>query len=221
MTRISIDSNRLSLILRRGRDDLRRSNHLFTSGLSSLNRRQAQTDNDTELVSHSINEANIRASIVETQVNLEELKQKFNSKKTSNDTTETRQSRKFTDLQKVLQTPACLDETAITMNFLTRRLLCDMFDIPLFKDLLKTKIELKLKEIAVRKYSKVSTKFKLFALSGFDLRESPCRFTGSWKYIPSYSQSRAYAMEYTRHLGEFIPLLSRKYQVEQFDNKKT
>ena len=52
-------------------------------------------------------------------------------------------------LQKVLQTPECLDEAAITINLMTRRLLCDMFDIPVFKDLLKNKIEMKLKEIAV------------------------------------------------------------------------
>ena len=53
-------------------------------------------------------------------------------------------------LQKVLQSPECLDEAAITINFLTRRLLCDMFDVPLFKDLLKTKVEMKMKEVAVR-----------------------------------------------------------------------
>lgn len=52
-------------------------------------------------------------------------------------------------LQKVLQTPECLDEAAITLNFMTRRLLCDMFYTPTFKDLLKTKVEMKLKEIAV------------------------------------------------------------------------
>lgn len=52
-------------------------------------------------------------------------------------------------LQKVLQTPECLDEAAITINFLTRRLLCDMFDISMFKDLFKNKIEMKLKELAV------------------------------------------------------------------------
>lgn len=154
--------SRLSLVLRRGREDIKRVNNIFTTCLSSssLNRRSTQTDTDTELISHSINEANIRASIVETQINLEELQQKLKlSKKTRNDTDETERtisskSRKLTaneiSLQKVLQTPECLDEAAITINFLTRRLLCDMFDIPLFKDLFKTKIELKLKEIAVR-----------------------------------------------------------------------
>jgi hypothetical protein len=32
---------------------------------------------------------------------------------------------------------------------MTRRLLCDMFDVPIFKDLIKGKVEMKLKEIAV------------------------------------------------------------------------
>lgn len=32
---------------------------------------------------------------------------------------------------------------------MARRLLSDMFDVPLFKDLIKTKVEMKLKEIAV------------------------------------------------------------------------
>ncbi len=52
-------------------------------------------------------------------------------------------------LQKVLQTPECLDEAAMTINFMTRRLVGDMFDASFFKDLLKNKIEMKLKELAV------------------------------------------------------------------------
>ena len=32
---------------------------------------------------------------------------------------------------------------------MARRLLSDMFDVPLFKDLIKTRVELKLKEVAV------------------------------------------------------------------------
>lgn len=52
-------------------------------------------------------------------------------------------------LQAILQSPECLDEAAITINFMARRLLCDMFEIPVFKDLLKTKVEMKLREVAV------------------------------------------------------------------------
>ena len=32
---------------------------------------------------------------------------------------------------------------------MSRRLLCDMFDTPFFTDLIKTKVEMKLKEVAV------------------------------------------------------------------------
>ena len=52
-------------------------------------------------------------------------------------------------LQNILQSPECLDEAAITINFMARRLLSDMFEIPMFKDLLKAKVEMKMKEIAV------------------------------------------------------------------------
>lgn len=62
-----------------------------------------------------------------------------------------KKSKKFDDnLDRLLKSTDCLDEAAITLNFLLRRLLCDVFEERLFKDLLKEKIELKLKEIAVR-----------------------------------------------------------------------
>jgi hypothetical protein len=60
------------------------------------------------------------------------------------------------NLDRLLNSPDCLDEAAITLNFLGRRLLCDIFEEPFFKDLLKEKIELKLKELAV------SCSFKFF-----------------------------------------------------------
>lgn len=53
------------------------------------------------------------------------------------------------NLDRLLDAPDCLDQAAITMNFVLRRLLCDVFEEPLFKDFMKEKIELKLKEIAV------------------------------------------------------------------------
>ena len=52
-------------------------------------------------------------------------------------------------LQKVLQSAQCLDEAAIAMNVLIRRLFCDTFDIPILKDLFAQKVEMKLKEFAV------------------------------------------------------------------------
>ena len=52
-------------------------------------------------------------------------------------------------LHRIFDSPACLDEAAFTLNFLFRRLFCDVFQEKLLEDLLKEKIELKLKEIAV------------------------------------------------------------------------
>jgi len=179
---------RLSLVLRKGKDEIERVNNLLatsnnslscSTSNSSLNRRPAQTEADTELVSNIVNESHIRASVIETQMNIEELQRKakvclmenvffmsylfiFKKKETENaekdasgtHRTIARKSKKLTpneiNLQKVLQTPECLDEAAITINFMTRRLLCDIFNGPVFKDLLKTKIEMKLKEIAVK-----------------------------------------------------------------------
>lgn len=72
-------------------------------------------------------------------------------------------------LERLFSSPDCLDEAAITLNFLSRRLLCDLFDEPLFKDLLKEKIELKLKEMAVRNYWKKRKKhYSLFQVSVLD-----------------------------------------------------
>ncbi|CAF0935653.1 unnamed protein product, partial [Didymodactylos carnosus] len=54
-----------------------------------------------------------------------------------------------TSLEKLLHSSSCLDEAAITMNFILRRLLCDMFDdSKVFTDALTERAETKLKEIA-------------------------------------------------------------------------
>jgi hypothetical protein len=77
--------SRLSLVLRKGKDEIERVNNLrvtnnnsLSSSISnsSLNRRQAQTEGDTEFFSNPVNESHIRASIIETQMNIEELQQK-------------------------------------------------------------------------------------------------------------------------------------------------
>ncbi|CAF0798072.1 unnamed protein product [Adineta steineri] len=162
--------HKLALILLKGKEEIERVNNLrvnsksqlsSTISNSSLYRRQPQTDSDIELISNFVTESHIRASVIETQINAEKLQQKAKKKQLENiekDASGTRRtiarkSKKFipneTSLQKVLQTPECLDEAAITINFMTRRLLCDMFDISVFKDLLKEKVEMKLKELAV------------------------------------------------------------------------
>ncbi|CAF4034076.1 unnamed protein product, partial [Rotaria sordida] len=161
--------HKLSLVLRKGKEEIERVKYLASTNgsLSSsilnsyLYQRQAQTDADTVLVSNPVTEANIRASVIETQINAEELQQRAKEKESENaekdasgtHRTIARKSKKLipneTSLQKVLQTPECLDEAAITINFMIRRLLCDIFHTPVLKDLLKNKIEMKLKEIAV------------------------------------------------------------------------
>ncbi|CAF3683581.1 unnamed protein product [Rotaria socialis] len=163
--------HKLSLVLSKGKEDIERFKYLLTTSnncVSSstsnfyINRRQTQTCADAVLISNSTNETHIRSSIIETQINAEELLQSKlkakESKNTEKDSSEihrtiTRKSKNLTcneaNLEKILQTSECLDEAAITLNFMTRRLLCDMFDTPVFKDLLKNKVELKLKEIAV------------------------------------------------------------------------
>ncbi|CAF0839509.1 unnamed protein product [Rotaria sordida] len=161
--------HKLSLVLRKGKEEIERVKYLASTNgsLSSsilnsyLYQRQAQTDADTVLVPNPVTEANIRASVIETQINAEELQQRAKEKESENaekdasgtHRTIARKSKKLipneTSLQKVLQTPECLDEAAITINFMIRRLLCDIFHTPVLKDLLKNKIEMKLKEIAV------------------------------------------------------------------------
>ncbi|UJR29961.1 hypothetical protein I4U23_017508 [Adineta vaga] len=163
--------HKLSLTLRKGKEDIERTNNLMAGSNSSLSslgssstlyRRLAQTDADTELVPNPVTESEIQAAVNETQINAEELQEKAKIVEPENEEldasgthrTAARKSKKSTpneaSLQKVLQSPECLDEAAITINFLTRRLLCDMFDIPIFKDLIKTKVEMKLKEVAVK-----------------------------------------------------------------------
>ncbi|CAF0730233.1 unnamed protein product [Adineta steineri] len=188
--------HKLSLVLRKGKEEIERTNNLTTgknnSGdtTPSLHRRLPQTDADIELVPNVITEADVNAAIVETEANAEEFHEKAQFERTGPHINETidslrvritapldftaeevdpddiekditgtkrtivRKSRKTTpseaSLQHVLQSPECLDETAITINFLARRLLCDMFEIPVFKDLIKDKVEMKLKEVAVK-----------------------------------------------------------------------
>jgi hypothetical protein len=81
---------------------------------------------------------------------------------------------------------------------MTRRLLCDMFDIPVFKDLLKTKIEMKLKELAVSFFFQFINYKKDFP--GINSRKSPCCIHRSRQYISNYIKNRTNAMEYTGYM---------------------
>ncbi|CAF3358880.1 unnamed protein product [Rotaria sp. Silwood1] len=123
---------------------------------------------DTEILRSQINEADIRSDMAQARLTAQELRnetlekekdkdKKVNDKDVDKDSISSHHTaslkKKFRkqeeNLERLLDSPDCLDEAAITLNFLARRLFCDVFEEPLFKDLMKEKIELKLKEIAV------------------------------------------------------------------------
>ncbi|CAF5006857.1 unnamed protein product, partial [Rotaria sp. Silwood1] len=119
---------------------------------------------DTEILRSQINEADIRSDMTQARLTAQELRnetlekeKKLNDKDVDKDSISSHHTaslkKKFRkqeeNLERLLDSPDCLDEAAITLNFLARRLFCDVFEEPLFKDLMKEKIELKLKEIAV------------------------------------------------------------------------
>ena len=73
---------RLSLVLRKGKEDIERTNSLnsmrsdslsSSSSNPSLHRRLAQTEADTELTPSGVTESEINAAVVETKHNAEEL----------------------------------------------------------------------------------------------------------------------------------------------------
>ena len=125
---------------------------------------------DTEVLRSQINETDILNDMAQARLGAQELrtdtleKEKEKDKKShdkdadkdsinSHQTASTKKKlrKQEENLERILDSPDCLDEAAITLNFVARRLFCDIFEEPLFKDLMKEKIELKLKEIAVSK----------------------------------------------------------------------
>lgn len=125
---------------------------------------------DTELLRSQINEADILSDMAQARLFAQTLRdetiekdkdkdKKANDKDLDKDAANSnlkasmkkKLRKQEENLERLLDSPDCLDEAAITLNFLGRRLFCDVFEEPLFKDLLKEKIELKLKEIAVCK----------------------------------------------------------------------
>jgi hypothetical protein len=137
---------------------------------------------DTEALRSQINEADILNDMAQARISAQQLrndtlekekekeKEKDKDKdkdKKSNDkdldkdplgshrtASEKKKNRKQEEnLERVLDAPDCLDEAAVTLNFVVRRLFCDVFEEPLFKDLMKEKIELN--EIAVSNLLKI------------------------------------------------------------------
>ncbi|CAF0887044.1 unnamed protein product [Didymodactylos carnosus] len=116
----------------------------------------------TESLREQITNEHIQNDITQAKLQAEELRRENiekekDKKPKDSDATGTQRTasmkKKFKKQEEtvevLLQSHDCLDEAAITLNFLARRLLCDIFEEPLFKDLMKEKVELKLKEIAV------------------------------------------------------------------------
>jgi hypothetical protein len=106
--------------------------------------------NETEILRSQINEMDIISDI--TQARNSDILEKDSTNSPRTTPLKKKIRKEEENLHRLLKSPECLDEAAITLNFLTRRLFCDVFEEPLFKDLLKEKIELKLKEIAVSLY---------------------------------------------------------------------
>lgn len=112
---------------------------------------------ENEILRSQVNEVDIvndmtqaRISTQESRSDTPEKDKKSNDKDVPTPTTTKKKFRKQEEnLHRILNAPDCLDEAAITLNFILRRLFCDIFVEPLFKDLLKEKLELKLKELAV------------------------------------------------------------------------
>ena len=68
---------RLSLVLRKGKEEIERANNLPSpTSTSSLYRRLPQTESDTELVPKPVSESTIHASVLETQISAVELQEK-------------------------------------------------------------------------------------------------------------------------------------------------
>jgi hypothetical protein len=112
---------------------------------------------ETVALRSQINEADIISDITQARLGAQELRTDTLEKDSDKDSTGTHRTasikkkyrKEEESLYRLLSSPDCLDEAAITLNFLIRRLFCDVFEEKLFKDVIKEKIELKLKELAV------------------------------------------------------------------------
>ncbi|CAF0860489.1 unnamed protein product [Didymodactylos carnosus] len=158
--------HKLSLMILKGKEEIERHNRLLSapsgssipsmesaSAIPSLDnaraRRKDNSDQQPQQQQQQQPPLNVTATTKEERGDLDE-KDSSGTLRTAA-TVETKQSKlqDRTSLEKLLQSPDCLDEAAITMNFLVRRLLCDMFqDSKVFTDAIKEKAETKLKEIS-------------------------------------------------------------------------
>lgn len=131
----------MALVLRKGKEEIERAN-LFS--MSSSNSLPTMTTTHVDL--HRSNTIHVDDRVL---LNVETNK---SENEVVNDSTQTKKKLRKQDenLVKLIESPDCLDEASLTLNFLLRRMFCDVFEDPTFQNLLKEKLELKLKEIAVR-----------------------------------------------------------------------
>ncbi|CAF0783760.1 unnamed protein product [Adineta ricciae] len=106
-------------------------------------------NSETEALRSQINETDILSDINQARQGARDALEKDSPVTHRKGSAKKKIRKEEENLYRLLNSSECLDEAAITLNFLTRRLCCDIFEDRFFKDLLKEKIELKLKEIAV------------------------------------------------------------------------
>ncbi|UJR09422.1 hypothetical protein I4U23_013663 [Adineta vaga] len=106
-------------------------------------------NSETEVLRSQINETDILSDIAQARQGARDALEKDSPTTQRTGSGKKKLRKQEESLHRLLNSSDCLDEAAVTLNFLTRRLCCDIFEESFFKDLLKEKIELKLKEIAV------------------------------------------------------------------------
>lgn len=223
-------SSRLSLALRKGKEEVERTNRLLktapalqtSTSLPALNTVAASGVSDTHSSLH-VAQTRTNTFHVDERAHARSAESPSDSPSTERshasdaDTASAKKKcrKQEEHLQQILDSPDCLNEAALTLNFLTRRLFCDVFEETLFKDLLKEKIQLKLKEIAVSEPFTCADEQQLVdpCSLAHRARRSPCGEHRPGKYLSHDPQSRADAVESQGHLVQALCCLPRQFQV--------
>ena len=210
--------SRLSLALRRGKEEVERTNRLLKTA-PAMQTSASLPALSTMAAGVSDTHSSLHAG--QTRTTTFHLDERAPARSTespsdspsmdrshANDTDTVSAKKKFRKqeehLQQILDSPDCLNEAALTLNFLTRRLFCDVFEETLFKDLLKEKIQLKLKEIAVSEQSTCAHEPVDLSSLANRSRRSPRGEHRPGKYISHDPQSRADAVESQGHLVQAL-----------------
>lgn len=162
-------SFRLSLALRKGKDDIERLNRLLQSSttFSESSPSLISVESAPACLSSPVRTASVQSNLTNNSDRISIKSADFldtlsecgdtssiKSRPESNDKekeTHKKKGRKHDENRlNFLDSSSSIDDAALSLNFLFRRLFCDVFQEKLFSEWLKDKIELKLKEIAVR-----------------------------------------------------------------------